>query len=88
MARYRGRGGGGGGGGSFGLGIMMIYIGVFIGSIVALALAPTFMTYCTAAGNATSDTVVKLFYNTILPILYAVCCIAGLAGATYKLFKS
>lgn len=70
-----------------GLSLMMVYIGVFIGSIVALALAPTFMTYTTAADAATNDTVVSLFYATILPILYAVCCIAGLAGATYKLFK-
>ena len=71
------------------MGGMMIYITAFIGGIIGLALAPDFVGYCASVANDTnvSGTPSEIFYSTILPILYAVLCVAGIAGGIYKMFR-
>ena len=72
------------------MGGLMVYITRFIGGIVGLALAPDFVSYCAvvAADTNVTGTPAEIFYSTILPILYAVLCVAGIAGGIYKMFRS
>jgi len=68
---------------------MMVYITAFIGGIIGLSLAPDFVGYCASVANDANvtGTPSEVFYATILPILYAVLCVAGIAGGIYKMFR-
>lgn len=67
---------------------IILYIMVFVSSVVGISLLPDFAGYCATAaadGNITgtiTETVVNL-----LPMLYGVICIAGMVGPIYKLFR-
>jgi len=71
------------------MGGLMVYLSAFIGGIVGLSLAPDFVGYCNTVANDANvtGTTSEVFYATILPILYAVLCVAGIAGGIYKMFK-
>lgn len=69
-------------------GAIVLYIMVFVASIVGITLLPEFTDQCVAADNHASVTgVVSTVVTTILPLLYAVLCIAGMVAPIYKLMR-
>lgn len=69
-------------------GFIMLFISVFVGSLVGLLLGPTFTYQCSvaAANNSTPESI-QVFLTLILPMLWYVLCIIGLAGAMYGVWR-
>lgn len=76
MARGRSKGG------------ILLYIMVFISSLVGITLLPEFAYQVTLAQANASITGITDTMVGLLPMLYAVICIAGMVAPIYKLFRS
>ena len=66
---------------------IILYIMVFISSVIGISLLPDFAGYCAAAQADTNVTGITDTVVGLLPMLYAVICIAGMVGPIYQLFR-
>ena len=66
---------------------IVLYIMVFIASVIGISLLPEFAYQCTVAQDNASVTGITSTVVGLLPMLYGVICIAGMVGPIYKLFS-
>ena len=66
---------------------IVLYIMVFIASVIGISLLPEFAYQCAQAQANTSVTGITDTVVGLLPMLYAVVCIAGMVGPIYALFR-
>ena len=69
--------------------MLVLYISVFVGSILGIALLPEFASQCATAANDSNiaGTVTATFVGDIMPMIWGALCLGGLAGALYKMFR-
>ncbi len=75
------------GAGSF----ILLFLSVFIGCIFGLALTSSFVGFCNTASysfnNTTNEAIMDVMLQLILPLLWVVLCVMGLAGAMYGVWR-
>lgn len=71
--------------------VMMLYLGIAIGSAFGLALTPTIYEFSRDAGYAFNNSpyqpIFEIIYELGIPALYAMCCIAGIGGVIYAFYR-
>lgn len=71
--------------------MMLLYLGISIGSAFGLALTPTIYAFSRDAGYAFNNSsylqIFQIIYELGIPALYAMCCVAGLGGTIYAFYR-